>query len=228
VLRPTLLLLALTLLGCEGPRFVTVQVEIPDLDGKLTPLRGVTVTALPFDRDSLVRVMEQEHGGNRPHVARLDSLYDVFRGPFLDYFRADQRRSAVRDSINRGQLPQSALDAAEADVAAAKDALNKARAAVSGPIDSLRAAVSRWEDSTYRGFDRRAKTLMDSTGGKPISDTTNARGTTELTLRPLPGGWWISASSWDPLDPNRIWYWNVKVEGDTVRLDDKSGQHRSR
>jgi hypothetical protein len=228
VLRPTLLLLALTLLGCEGPRFVTVQVEIPDLDGKLTPLRGVTVTALPFDRDSLVRVMEQEHGGNRPHVARLDSLYDVFRGPFLDYFRADQRRSAVRDSVNRGQLPQSALDAAEADVAAAKDALNKARAAVSGPIDSLRAAVSRWEDSTYRGFDRRAKTLMDSTGGKPISDTTNARGTTELTLRPLPGGWWISASSWDPLDPNRIWYWNVKVEGDTVRLDDKSGQHRSR
>ncbi|HET8762481.1 MAG TPA: hypothetical protein VFM12_03650 [Gemmatimonadales bacterium] len=228
MLRPTLLLLALTLLGCEGPRFVTVQVEIPDLDGKLTPLRGVTVTALPFDRDSLVQVMEREHGGARPHVARLDSLYDAFRGPFLDYFRADQRRSAVRDSINRGQLPQSALDAAEADVAAAKDALNKARAAVSGPIDSLRAAVSRWEDSTYRGFDRRAKTLMDSTGGKPISDTTNARGTTELTLRPLPGGWWISASSWDPLDPNRIWYWNVKVEGDTVRLDDKSGQHRSR
>ena len=228
MLRPTLLLLALALLGCEGPRFVTVKVEIPDLDGNLTPLRGVTVTALPFDRDSLVRVMEREHGGARPHVARLDSLYGAFRGPFLAYFRADQRRTAVRDSVSRGQLPQSALDAAEAEVATARDSLNQARAALGGPIDSLRAAVSRWEDSTYRGFDRRAKALMDSTGGKPVSDTTNASGTTELTLRPLPGGWWVSASSWDPLDPNRIWYWNVRVEGDTVRLDDKSGQHRSR
>ena len=228
MLRPTLLLLVLTLLGCKGPRYVTVQVEIPDLDGNLTPLRGVTVTALPFDRDSLVRAMEQEHGGSRPHVARLDSLYDVFRQPFLAYFRADQRRAAVRDSVSRGQLPRSALDSAEADAVAAREALNKVRTAVSGPIDSLRAEVSHWEDSTYRGFDRRAKTLMDSTGGKPISDTTNASGTTKLTLRPLPGGWWISANSWDPLDPNRIWYWNVKVEGDTVRLDDKTGQHRSR
>jgi hypothetical protein len=228
VLRPTLLLLALALLGCEGPRYVTVQVEIPDLEGTPTPLRGVTVTALPFDRDSLVLAMEREHGGSRPHVGRLDSLYDTFRGPFLDYFRADRRRAAVSDSVSKGQLPQSALDNAEAQVATAREALSKARDAVGGPIDSLRAAVSRWEDSTYRGFDSRAKALMDTTGGKPVSDTTDARGTTTLTLRPLPGGWWVSASSWDPLDPNRIWYWNVRVESDTVRLDDKSGQHRSR
>jgi hypothetical protein len=205
-----------------------VQVEIPDLDGTLTPLRGVTVTALPFDRDSLVQVMERERGGTRPHVARLDSLYDAFRGPFLAYFRADQRRAAVSDSVSKGQLPQSALDGAEAQVATAKSALSEARAAVGVPIDSLRAAVSRWEDSTYRGFDSRAKALMDTTGGKPVSDTTDSRGTTTLTLRPLPGGWWVSASSWDPLDPNRIWYWNVQVKSDTVRLDDKTGQHRSR
>ncbi|HET7109527.1 MAG TPA: hypothetical protein VFI41_01535 [Gemmatimonadales bacterium] len=228
MLRPTLLLLALALLGCEGPRYVTVQVEIPDLDGTLTPLRGVTVTALPFDRDSLVQVMERERGGTRPHVARLDSLYDAFRGPFLAYFRADQRRAAVSDSVSKGQLPQSALDGAEAQVATAKAALSEARAAVGGPIDSLRAVVSHWEDSTYRGFDSRAKALMDTTGGKPVSDTTDSRGTTTLTLRPLPGGWWVSASSWDPLDPNRIWYWNVQVKSDTVRLDDKTGQHRSR
>jgi hypothetical protein len=207
---------------------VTVQVAIPDLDGTLTPLRGVTVTALPFDRDSLVRVMEQERGGSRPHVARLDSLYDAFRGPFLAYFRADQRRAAVSDSVKRGEVPPSALDRAEAELATTKEALSKARAAVSGPIDSLRAIVSHWEDSTYRGFDRRAKALMDTTGGQPVSDTTDAKGTTTLTLRPLPGGWWVSASSWDPLDPNRIWYWNVRVESDTVRLDDKTGQHRSR
>ena len=205
-----------------------MQVEIPDLDGTLTPLRGVTVTALPFDRDSLVQVMERERGGTRPHVARLDSLYDAFRGPFLAYFRADQRRAAVRDSVSKGQLPQSALDGAEAQVATAKATLSEARAAVGGPIDSLRAVVSHWEDSTYRGFDSRAKALMDTTGGKPVSDTTDSRGTTTLTLRPLPGGWWVSASSWDPLDPNRIWYWNVQVKSDTVRLDDKTGQHRSR
>ena len=188
----------------------------------------MTVTALPFDRDSLVKVMEREHGGSRPHLARLDSLYDAFRGPFLDYFRADQRLGAMRDSVTGGQLPQSALASAEASLATAKAALAEARAKVSGPIDSLRAQVSRWEDSTYRGFDSRAKALMDTTGGKPVSDTTDASGSATLTLRPLPGGWWISASSWDPLDPNRIWYWNVKVEGDTVRLDDKTGQHRSR
>jgi hypothetical protein len=228
VLRPTFLLLALALLGCEGPRRVTVQVSIPDLDGTVTPLRGVTVTALPFNRDSLAQAMEREHGGSRPHVAELDSLYDAFRGPFLAYFRADRRRAAVSDSVASGALPQAALDSAVAQLASAKLQLAEARAAVGGRIDSLRAKVSKWEDSTYRGFDGRAKALMDTTGGKPVSDTTDASGSTTLTLRPLPGGWWVSASSWDPLDPNRIWYWNVRVTGDTVRLDPRTGQHRSR
>jgi hypothetical protein len=203
-------------------------VSIPDLDSTLTPASGVTVTALPFDRDSVVRAMEQMHDATRPHTAQLDSLYDAFRGPFLDYFRAGQQHRAVSDSIAKGQLPASALQSADHRVAAAKTALSNARDSLSGRIDSLRAEVARWEDSTYRGYDTQAKALMGQTGGKPVSDTTDATGTASLSLRPVPGGWWVSASSWDPLDPNRIWYWNVRVAGDTVLLTPESGRRRSR
>ncbi len=201
---------------------------IPDLAERLTPASGVTVTALPFDRDSLTTAMEREHGGGRPFTDQLDSLYNAFKGPFLAYFTANQARSAISDSVSAGSLPASALLAADTRLAEARQALSKARTAVGDRIDSLRGAVARWEDSTYAGYDGRAKELMRQTGGKPISDTTNSAGEAVLTLPSLPGGWWVSASSWDPLDPNRTWYWNVKVTGDTVMLDPESGRRRSR
>jgi hypothetical protein len=228
VLRPTLLLLALALIGCEGARTVTVRVSIPDLESRLTPASGVTVTALPFDRDSVAHAMERARNATRPYTAKLDSLYDAFRQPFLDYFRAGQQHKATSDSVDQGKLPPAALKPAADRLAAAREALAKARGSLSGPIDSLRAAVAQWEDSTYESYDSLAKALMARTGGQPLSDTTDASGTATLSLRPLPGGWWVSASSWDPLDPNRIWYWNVKVAGDTVLLTPESGRRRSR
>lgn len=228
MLRPTLLLLALALAGCQGARTVTVRVSIPDLEGTLTPASGVTVTALPFDRDSVAHAIERARHAVRPHVRRLDSLYNGFRGPFADYFRAGRLHRAIRDSVEHDQLPASALTAADARFATAKAALAKAREEYGRPIDSLRAEVARWEDSTYRGYDSVAKDLMRRTGGQRQSDTTNATGSATLQLRTLPGGWWVSASSWDPLDPNRIWYWNVKVASDTMLLTPESGRRRPR
>jgi len=186
------------------------------------------VTALPFDRDSVAHAIERARHAVRPHVARLDSLYDGFRGPFVAYFRAGRLDRAVRDSVERHQLPASALTAADARLASAKAALAKAREEFGRPIDSLRSEVARWEDSTYRGYDSVAKDLMRRTGGQRQSDTTDATGRATLQLRALPGGWWVSASSWDPLDPNRIWYWNVKVASDTVLLTPESGHRRAR
>jgi hypothetical protein len=229
VLRPTsLLLLVLALAGCDASRRVTVEVSIPDLDGAPTPASGVTITALPFDRESLATALEHQHGVPRPHTAELDSLYDIFRDPFLAYFRAGRIRDAVADSVARHQLPASSLAAADARAAAARDSLARVRAVVGARIDSLRADVGRWEDSTYRGYDTLARHLVSASGGRVLTDTTDANGVATLELPPVRGGWWISASSWDPLDPNRMWYWNVPATSDTVRLTPESGRRRSR
>lgn len=229
MLRPTsLLLLALALAACDATRRVTVEVRIPDLDGRLTPASGVTITALPFDRDSLTAAMERQHGATRPHTAELDSLYDIFRDPFLAYFRAGQIRDAVADSVAQDQLPASALASAEARAGAARDSLARVRDAVGGRIDTLRAAVGHWEDSTYRGYDTLARNLVSASGGRVIVDTTDASGVATLELPLVRGSWWVSASSWDPLDPHRMWYWNVAVSGDTIRLTPETGRRRSR
>lgn len=207
---------------------VTVRVSIPDLDSVSTPASGITVTALPFDRDSLAHALEAAHHATRPYQAELDSASDAFRQPFLDYFRASQRRNAVADSVKAGQLPAPALTAAEQRMAQAKAALQHARDSLGDRIDSLRGIVAQWEDSTYADYDSVAKAILAGVGRQPVSDTTDNSGQATLRLRPSPAGWWVSASSWDPLDPNRVWYWNVKVEGDSIDLSSANGHRRTR
>ena len=34
----------------------------------------------------------------------------------------------------------------------------------------------------------------------------------------MPGTWWITARAWDAGDPNAAWYWNLKVDGDSLAL----------
>jgi hypothetical protein len=226
--RPTILLLALALAGCESAQMVTVRVMIPDLDGRPTPASGVTVTALPFDRDSLASAIERARHAVRPHVAELDSIYDRYRGPFLDYFRASRRQAAVKDSAAKGLLPPAAVEVIDRQVAATRETLDRIRARYDGHLDTLKADVARWEDSTYSDYDSLGRALLQRAGRKVVTDTTDLSGTATLRLVKTPAGWWISASSWDPLDPNRVWYWNVPVRGDTVVLGPETGMRRPR
>lgn len=211
----------MTSLACEGAeREVTVRVVIPDVEGQPTPASGVAVVAAPFDRDDILRRLEAGHPP-RPHTTALDSLFDAYREPLVAFFRATQARRAAADS------PPEALARREREVEAARARLDAMRLRLDPVIESLRADVRSWENSTYRGYDTLARSVREGTGRDLHRDTTDADGTVTFSLQ-VGTPWWITASSWDPSDPNRLWYWNEPADTDTVLLDATTGTRRNR
>lgn len=241
------LLASATIVGCEGARDVAVRVSIPGADSSDTPVSGVGLVALPYDRDSVLASLEAAARTPRPPTDRLDSLFAGFRGPFTRYAGASLRLTQLRDSAEGlkarlDPLPRNAPDyarlyaaleglsdtvtAAGREAETARGALDRARAQFVTESESLRAAVRHWEDSTYQGYDSIVRNLAARRRLEPLTDTTDARGWATFHLKP--GNWWIYGRSWDAGDPNAEWYWNVPVKGDTILLDSKSGRSRPR
>ena len=54
------------LTACERPRDVAVRVSIPGPDSVETPVTGVGIIALPYDRDSVLGALEQRASSARP------------------------------------------------------------------------------------------------------------------------------------------------------------------
>ncbi len=114
----------------------------------------------------------------------------------------------------------------ERQVDRARSELDRARAEFVSRSEGPRAAVRRWEDSTYRGYDSIVENLARARGREPVTDTTGATGWAHLTLPA--GRWWIYARAWDTSDPNAEWYWNLPVQEDTVLLSSRTGRRRPR
>jgi hypothetical protein len=243
------LLLVLALAACERPRDLTVRVSIPAPDGAEAPVAGVGVVALPYDRDSVLRALEARAPSRRPTAAAaaLDTLFQRFREPFAAFAAASERSTRLRDSVQaaRSELDShppdarrrtelesriarqsDSLAAAEQRTARTRAALDQARRTLLPRIDSLRARLRSWEDSTYQGYDSIVRGLTQQSRRNAVTDTTNADGLARL--RVAGGPWWIYGRSWDASDPNSEWYWNVPApaQGDTLRLDGKSGKRR--
>jgi len=240
-------LVLFALAGCGGSaRDVAVQVSLPGPDSVAAPLPGVQVVAVPYDRDSIIASLEARAARPRPNTAILDTLFERFRGPFLAMTSAAATTARLRDSLAAlrralAERPKEhprlkaadtlalarELAASRKELAARQAVLDRVRSEVQGPADSLRAALRAWEDSTYRGYDSITSGLMRQLDRQAVVDTTDAKGI--ATLRGLkPGDWWVYARTWNPDDPNVEWYWNVKVVGDTVRLDEHSAKKRPR
>lgn len=237
------LLTAGTLVACgDGQRTVAVRVSIPGLDSTITPVPGVGLIALPYDRDSVLRALAERATTPRPDTTRLDSLLVAFRGPFAAYARASYEADRLRDSLaglktrldslsrgapeygtlyDRFARQSGELATVERRLDSTRVILDAARKRLGGQGDSLRAVIRRWEDSTYRGYDSLVRTLAQRTGRAASTDTTDATGWAHLTLKR--GTWWLYARSWDASDPYREWYWNVRADRDTVFLTPQNG-----
>jgi hypothetical protein len=237
----------LALVACEQPRHVAVRVSIPGPDTTETPVTGVGVVALPYDRDSVLRQLETRARTPRPPTATLESLFAAFRGPFTSYSAAIFRLNRLRDSLAAakttldtlardapayartyavfGRLTDS-LKAAQDRAERGRTELDRARREFATGGDSLRLRMRQWEDSTYRGYDSIVQSLARRAGREAVTDTTGADGWASLTL--APGRWWIYARSWDATDPNAEWYWNVPVDGDTLLLSSRTARRQPR
>ena len=235
------------LTACERPRDVAVRVSIPGPDSAETPVTGVGLVALPYDRDSVLADLEAKAASPRPDTTALDSLFGAFRGPFLAYTAAVQRAERLRDSLEtlRGALDSiprntpdyreryagfsrldDSLAAARKVVERTRQDLDRARRTFAERGDPLRARIRHWEDSTYRGYDSITRNLAARRRQDPRTDTTGADGWAHFTLPA--GDWWIYGRSWDATDPNAEWYWNLPVTDDTILLSSRTGRQRRR
>lgn len=206
------MLAALALTGCGGDT-VVVRVAIPDANGVETPIRGVRLTLIPYDRDSLLTVLTNRAPSPRPDTTELDSLFQAFRGPFNAYLAAAQRRQS-----------DSSAEAITTE-AAARAALARARTDLMPRIEALRDRITAWEDTAFASYDSITARLVRR--NKPaVVDSTRADGWATVAV---PGkGWWLTARALNPQDPNTEWYWNVPVTGDTLFLTARTGRPRPR
>jgi len=246
VLAASLVALA-GLTACERPRDVAVRVSIPGPDSVETPVTGVGIIALPYDRDSVLAALEQRASSARPDTTALDSLFRAFRVPFASYAAAVQRTEGLRDSLERlrralDSMPRNtpeyreryaafsrlddSLTAARKTSERARQQLDRARAEFAERGDPLRARIRHWEDSTYQGYDSLTGALAAQRHREPVTDTTDATGWAHFTLDD--GPWWIYGRSWDATDPNAEWYWNAPVTTDTILLSSRAGRQRPR
>lgn len=246
-LAPSVLLLV-GLAACEKPRPLAVRVSIPGPDSVETPVTGVGLVALPYDRDSVLHALEGRARTPRPPTAPIESLFAAFRGPFAAYSSATIGLGHLRDSLAAakasldslrrdspeyarqyavfGRLTDS-LRAAQERVERTRVALDQERRTFSVRGDSLRLRMRQWEDSTYQGYDSLVQGLARRIGREPVTDTTGADGWAHLMLQP--GRWWIYARSWDATDPNAEWYWNVAAPaGDTLLLSSRTARRQPR
>jgi hypothetical protein len=232
--------------ACRNGRTVTVQVLVPDLAGVATPIAGVVVAAVPYDRDSLIAAMEGRASAGRPHTQTLDSLFQAFHGPFLAFSRAAWNVETVtraRDSVaeaRRAAASGPALAELNTRLARLDDSLRRlapalerarrelgaARDTLWPRIERLRVEARQWQLSTFEGYDTAARSLARSRMRTVSADTTDTVGWATMVV--ASGPWWITARSPDPQDPNYEWYWNVPVDSDTVRLSPATGRHLPR
>jgi hypothetical protein len=243
----SVILACLIVAACDSRRPIAVQILVPDLAGIETPISGILLAALPYDRDSILAAMERRAATPRPDPYQLDSAFQAFHGPFLAFGRAAwnvERATRRRDSVaaSRTAAGQDSPAAQELGIRlrALEDTLTRlapeltrtravladAREALWPTMERLRGAAREWENATYAGYDTVVRTQSVDKMRPLIADTSDARGWG--LFRITTGSWWVYARSPDPQDPNFQWYWNVRITRDTIRLDSATGRRLPR
>ena len=89
------------LIACERPRTVAVRVSIPGPDSVETPVTGIGLVALPYDRDSVLAALARNARSPRPDTTELQRLFREFRGPFTAYTATAFAAGQLHDSLER-------------------------------------------------------------------------------------------------------------------------------
>lgn len=224
-----------------------MRVTVTGPDSLETPVSELAIIALPYNRDSIIQALESAAAGPRPHVAELDSLFAIFREPFVSYSAASMAErqledtlaalGAVLDTLPRNREEYRALytrytalhdslPGVTARREELRERLGQVRSRVNPRIDSLRREVVQWENTTFASYEQETEAAARRSGKTPSQQITDATGWATFQLEGE--DWWIYARAWDATDPNAQWYWNVPVTGDTVRLSSENGERRPR
>ncbi len=237
--------------GCSSEKQVEVRASFPDE----TPVAGLEVLALPFDRDALRDSIAETHEAARPTFPELEAELAEYELPDLSgldevtdpWIAIHDSVTHLADSLNRAgsdssqryaaayarlgeqyrRLARTAVDRESAiRDRIGNDRLLAARAAVAA--DSMR----RWEASVLASYPALADSAIARSGRSPQTVVTDENGRASITL--TPGEWWFVAVQVDPNNPYQEYYWNVSISlsswwgSKTVSLDTNSAVARWR
>lgn len=226
--------------GCGSS--VTVVVTTEGADGP-EPQANVPIQVLPFDRDSVFDALDSQASTPRPEMSaelqaerarvaelqaqwqdvnrqwaeardNLQQLSDRLRN--MDSRDPDYRR--LFDQFNQGE---SQVNRLTRELDSSFEEFTSAQEAVAAATDSFKIVRDLWEDEAYVDyFDIQTELLG---GAEVLEDTTDASG---MATVPVSGGdWWVTTRV--PTTAGEL-YWNVRVSGDTVTLNESNGVTRDR
>ena len=188
---------------------VAVRVSIPGPDSVETPVTGIGLVALPYDRDSVLaawRAAPDRPARTRPSCSASSASSAAPSPPTP---RRPSPPARLRDSLERlkarldslprgsdeyreryavfGRLNDS-LVALQGRAEQRRAELDRARAAFVERSETLRAAIRHWEDSTYQGYDSLTDALAAQRHREPVTDTTGATAGPTSPSTAAPGG----------------------------------------
>jgi len=222
------ILASLSLAAC-GAADVSVVVALGD-DTESTPLDGVEVQILPYDRDQVFDSLEAAAATPEPEApADLLAAQEEIAQAQREWLEAETRWNELRDrlqtinerleGLNRGerlygQLYQEyeQVDAeyqrTERQVGSLFDTFDALQKASIERVDSMRIVQADWADQAFADVSLVIMSKVDASGLDIVMDTTDASGIADFQDGVAPGMYWVHARHELPYDEL---YWNVPV-----------------
>lgn len=223
--------------GCSGEAVVLAQIENEET-GETTPLSGLEVRYLPYDRDVIFDSLQAAAG--RPEPAPPDSLIELqsaIAEAQAAWSAATERWNTARDSLRAintrlENLPRQSAEYRllfrdfgdqEGRSAAAERQMNTLFAEYTELQQRYTAQAQeysllheQWGDEAFADIQSVIEARIEAAGREEVYDTTDANGIARTALPK--GQWWVSTRYeliYDEL------YWNEPIEvagGDPVQL----------
>ena len=222
------ILASLSLAAC-GAADVSVVVALGD-DTESTPLDGVEVQILPYDRDQVFDSLEAASPTPEPEIPEdlLAAQAEIVQAQQA-WLEAETRWNELRDrlqtlndrleGLNRGEslyrqlfAEYEDLDAeyqrTERQVGALFDTFDGLQQASIERMDSMRIVQADWGDQAFADVSVVIMAKVDAAGLDIVMDTTDASGIADFQDGVAPGMYWVHARHELPYDEL---YWNVPV-----------------
>ena len=219
-----------TLSACGGSE-VVVQ-AYTEQEGQPTPIPGLVVRALPYDRDAIFDSLRAAYTAAEPEIpADLTQLRDSIAAASQQWSEMNATWAEGRDSLrtlletmqatprtNPRYLPMfNRYNALDREVSAAKQASDQAFARFEAlnqryatQAEETKLAREQWADAAYADIDRVIDARLREMRLTEHVDTTDANGIARFRgLRA--GDWWIHARYDLPF--NEL-YWNVPIQAE--------------
>lgn len=226
-------------LGACGGGEVIVQAQVEGEGGEPSPIGGVEVRALPYDRDAIFDSLKATYPTPEPTIPdSVLRLQSEIASAQAEWQQAEASWNAARDSLkvlsdalqrmSRGSAQYRLLFADFGDQEARErttgqqsrqaftryDALQKRFAS---QASQLRVQRELWADEAYAPVDSIIELRLEELGREELVDTTDASGIVRFPSVKT-GQWWVHARYDLPFEEL---YWNVPVEvqrGDPIQV----------